>query len=89
MLDFVAVKPHRLTHLPALLAIALIVASPLYAYTDPGSGVLLLQLALASLAGAAFYFRRGLSWIKYKVTGKKPPEETTAAASDDRVGNDS
>jgi hypothetical protein len=88
VLDFRAVKSLRVIPDPALV-ILLIIACPVYAYTDPGSGVLMLQLALASLAGAAFYFRRGLSWIKYKVTGKKPPAETPAEASDDRVGNDS
>jgi hypothetical protein len=34
------------------------------AYTDPGSGVLLWQMLLAALAGAAFYFRRFTSWFR-------------------------
>jgi hypothetical protein len=34
------------------------------AYTDPGSGMLLWQMLLAALAGAAFYFRRFTSWIR-------------------------
>jgi hypothetical protein len=34
------------------------------AYADPGSGALLWQMALAAIAGTAFYFRRILSWFK-------------------------
>jgi len=34
------------------------------AYTDPGSGMLLWQMLLAAVAGAAFYFRRFTSWIR-------------------------
>ena len=77
-------EPHALR----VLVCCCVIAAPAYAYTDPGSGVLLLQLALASLAGAAFYFRRGLSWLKYRVTGKKPPEVSpTSSANDDGGDN--
>lgn len=31
--------------------------SVLFFYTDPGSGTMLLQLLLATVAGAGFYFR--------------------------------
>jgi hypothetical protein len=34
------------------------------AYADPGSGALLWQMALAAIAGIAFYFRRIISWFK-------------------------
>jgi len=34
------------------------------AYTDPGTGALIWQMALAGLAGVAFYFRRITSWFK-------------------------
>ena len=36
------------------------------AYTDPGSGALLWQMLVAAFVGAAFYFRRFLSWVKSK-----------------------
>ena len=34
------------------------------AYTDPGTGALIWQMALAGLAGVAFYFRRITTWFK-------------------------
>ncbi len=34
------------------------------AYTDPGTGALIWQMALAGLAGVAFYFRRITNWFK-------------------------
>ena len=40
------------------------------AYADPGSGALLWQLALAAIAGVAFYFRRITSWFKGRKVSK-------------------
>ena len=40
----------------------------LFFYTDPGSGAMLLQLLLATIAGAGFYFR---SFIYRLFGGKK------------------
>ena len=34
------------------------------AYTDPGSGALIWQMAVAALVGVSFYFRRIASWFK-------------------------
>jgi hypothetical protein len=34
------------------------------AYTDPGSGSLILQMVFAGFVGALFYVRRIGSWIK-------------------------
>ena len=34
------------------------------AYTDPGTGALIWQMALAGIAGVAFYFRRITSWFR-------------------------
>jgi len=41
------------------------------AYTDPGSGMLIWQMLLAAVAGAAFYFRRFTAWFK----SRKGPRE--------------
>ena len=49
----------------------------LFFYTDPGSGAMLLQLLLATMAGAGFYFRS----FFYRLFGQK---KTTAA----EVGDD-
>jgi len=34
------------------------------AYTDPGSGALIWQMAVAGLVGVTFYFRRITAWFK-------------------------
>ena len=34
------------------------------AYTDPGSGALIWQMAVAGLVGVSFYFRRITTWFK-------------------------
>jgi hypothetical protein len=41
------------------------------AYTDPGSGALLLQALFAVLAGILFQFRRIVSWFKSRNSGPK------------------
>ena len=45
----------------------LVFSLPVYAYLDPGSGSMLLQLILGGIAGLAvvvkLYWRRFLSWI--------------------------
>lgn len=34
------------------------------AYTDPGTGALIWQMAVAGLVGVGFYFRRITAWFK-------------------------
>lgn len=34
------------------------------AYTDPGTGALIWQMAVAGLVGVSFYFRRITAWFK-------------------------
>jgi hypothetical protein len=34
------------------------------AYTDPGSGALIWQMAVAGLVGVSYYFRRITTWFK-------------------------
>jgi hypothetical protein len=36
---------------------------PAHAYVDPGTGAMVLQLAVAALAGVAFYFRAFRNWL--------------------------
>jgi hypothetical protein len=48
-----------------LLALAMFATErEAHAYTDPGTGALIWQMALAGLAGVAFYFRRITTWFK-------------------------
>lgn len=41
------------------------------AYTDPGTGAMIWQTMIVALAGAMFYFRRFIRWVK----GKRGPEQ--------------
>jgi hypothetical protein len=53
-----------------LILLALGTEQQARAYTDPGSGALLWQMALAAIAGVAFYFRRIISWFKDRKVSK-------------------
>jgi hypothetical protein len=44
--------------------------TPAYAYTDPGSGLLLWQLLVSAVFGAVFYFRKMFSSILKKIHRK-------------------
>ncbi|OFV82874.1 MAG: hypothetical protein A3D93_01195 [Acidobacteria bacterium RIFCSPHIGHO2_12_FULL_67_30] len=52
-------------------------SAPLYAYADPGSGILIWQMLLAGIAGALFYVRRLLRWRRDRTEKKapQPPDE--------------
>jgi hypothetical protein len=63
-----------------LLAFMLIAESRVFAYTDPGSGTMLLQLLAAFLVGLLFYLRRITAWVRGLVRAKHPDDagnETT------------
>jgi hypothetical protein len=40
------------------VVIAILSVAPALAYVDPGTGSMLIQMALAAIAGAMFYFRQ-------------------------------
>ena len=52
-----------------------------HAYTDPGSGTLLLQMAFAAFFGLMFYARRIIAWMR-RLVGRDPDPAATAAASE-------
>jgi hypothetical protein len=56
----------------ALALIALFVATPAFAYIDPGSGSMLVQLVTGGVAGALVLARLYWKRLKDRVTGKKP-----------------
>ena len=65
--------PHRSTVLKPVCMIAFVLifpAPPAYAYIDPGSGSFLLQMILAGIAGAAFYFRELVAGALRKIFGR-------------------
>ena len=49
-----------ITTIISLLGLLLLLPSRASAYTDPGSGALLLQTLIAGFTGLVFYFRRFL-----------------------------
>lgn len=46
-------------------------AQAAFVYTDPGTGALLWQAALAAVAGLSFYFRRFLKWLRRRDDDKR------------------
>ncbi|MGH9601923.1 MAG: hypothetical protein ACRD24_05990 [Terriglobales bacterium] len=64
------------SHSPRLLAWALlfvfVAGEHAYAYTDPGSGMLLWQGLMATLVGAGFYFRKAF----FRLLPRKKTEES-------------
>ena len=69
-------------------ALSVVATGPAHAYVDPGSGTLLVQLLVAAVVGATFYFRRALFNIKSFFLGNRkdpdqqPDTERDAAAKD-------
>ena len=46
------------------LLLLLLAARPLQAYTDPGSGAMMVQILVAAFVGAGFYFRKFIRLIR-------------------------
>ena len=57
-----------------LIALLILGERTAHAYTDPGSGTLLLQLLLAASFGIMFYLRRIVAWTRGLMS--KHPEAT-------------
>lgn len=54
-----------------------------FAYIDPGSGSMLLQVILAGLLAVPFFFRRVISDAWHKVRGERSDEPRAAHEDDD------
>jgi hypothetical protein len=71
---------------PLFLTLFLGLAAPAHAYVDPGTGSMMLQMAIAGIAGAMFYFRQLrfaiVAWVRRVVLRQAPPP---AAVDADRV----
>jgi hypothetical protein len=65
-------------------ALVLVVAEvDAHAYTDPGTGTLILQVLMAAVFGAMFYLRRLISWVR----GLKGGARGSAQSEPDRTEN--
>ena len=65
------ITKHVMQTLYALCGLVLLVIAlerPAAAYTDPGSGALILQMAGAAIVGGLFYFRKSLSFLRRFLT---------------------
>jgi hypothetical protein len=47
----------------------------LWAYIDPGSGSMLLQVILAGILAVPFFFRRTIGDVWHRIRGGEPAEE--------------
>ena len=57
----------------AMLCLALMLEQPAAAYTDPGTGAMLLQAVMAGFFGLVFHFRRAIFQVRaFKKTTAKP-----------------
>ena len=55
----------RVAHvLAALLTVVVVNCSTALAYTDPGTGSLVLQMLFAAGVGLLFYARRAFAWLR-------------------------
>lgn len=58
----------------------------LYAYIDPVSGSILLQVIAAGVLGAFGYFFRPLWRVARRLFGSKPPQGDPSAGQQDKTG---
>lgn len=59
-----------------LTIVCLLMATPAYAYVDPGVGSMLVQLLTGGVAGALVLLR--LFWNRLRGKAAKPPEDSAA-----------
>jgi hypothetical protein len=60
--------------------------SAAHAYIDPGTGSMVLQMALAGIAGALFYFRQmrlaAVDWFRRVVLRREPDADSKPSTSE-------
>ena len=70
----------------ALTSLSIATMAPASAYVDPGTGSMLVQMAIAGVAGAMFYFRQlrvaAMMWFRRVVLRQEPASDSTVAAVD-------
>jgi hypothetical protein len=61
--------------LKIIVLLLLVLTTPAFAYTDPGSGLLILQLLGSALVGVLFYFKKIKEWICSKLGKTKDDQK--------------
>lgn len=71
-----------------VMCVALIIAveGRAYAYTDPGSGTMLLQMLAALVVGLLFYVRRITMWARNLFNKQKSRSQNESSKSESREG---
>lgn len=71
---------------PLVVCLALMIAveGRAYAYTDPGSGTMLLQMLAALLVGVLFYIRRITAWARNLFDGRKGRSQSDSIKTESR-----
>ena len=81
------VRPGARAALVAVLAVTSV--QPALAYVDPGTGSMLVQMAIAGLAGALFYFRelrmQFAGWFRRTILGRADPAPVAADGDDQQT----
>jgi hypothetical protein len=54
-----------------------------WAYIDPGSGSMLIQVILAGILAVPFFFRRTIADVWHRVRGERPEEQATAPVNEE------
>jgi hypothetical protein len=54
-----------------------------WAYIDPGSGSMLLQVILAGILAVPFFFRRTIADVWHRVRGERSEDPATSPANED------
>lgn len=68
------------------LALLVAVEGRVYAYTDPGSGTMLLQMLAALAVGLLFYIRRITTWVRRRFSNTKSDSQTDTPNTESREG---
>ena len=65
------------------MTIGVFISSPAFAYVNPGSGTLILQMLAAAGVGAIFYFRQFRDKVKSIFTGRSDTSDSNSAEKRD------
>jgi hypothetical protein len=66
-----------------LLCIIMLMATPAYAYVDPGTGSMLIQFVTGGVAGALVLARLYWRRLKDRVSGRRPGADPTPSVEPD------
>lgn len=64
-----------------LVAVLVVAQTNAYAYTDPGSGMLIWQILAGAAIGLMFYIRRIMVWARGLMASRKTASHAGAPAS--------